>query len=316
MSDELKDGSERLDLMLSILERMAAGEVQLRVPLTGARDKLDALALGINSLAGEILYHAEAEAQAERAKAAALEQANLLAEEASQAKDRFIANVSHEIRTPLTAIMATVQVLGRGQPSADFLATRVERIRRNAHQLVRIIDDILDYSLIESGRFAVSPSKASPADIARGLSESYVDLARLKGLAFAVGIDSTVPRVVEMDPTRVRQVIDNLVSNALKFTAAGEVRVNLEWEGGEQHGTLRFLVKDTGIGIEPKVAERLFRPFEQAELKASKIRGTGLGLALSRKLARQMGGDVELLQSLPHQGSIFLARFPVQRPAS
>ncbi|MBL8991084.1 MAG: response regulator [Phycisphaerae bacterium] len=242
------------------------------------------------------------------AQAEALRRERDRAEAASRAKSEFLANMSHEIRTPMTAILGFIDLLNADDPvAADAAAT----IRRNGEHLLSIINDVLDVSKIESGRFSVESISTDPVAVVRDAMALLAPRAEAKGLRFECDIGRDVPRLILSDPIRLRQIVVNLVGNALKFTDGGAVRVALAAEPGD---VLRIDVADTGIGMEPAETDRLFRPFTQADASITRrFGGTGLGLTISRALARMLGGDITLV-STPGAGSTFTARIAA-RPA-
>jgi signal transduction histidine kinase/ActR/RegA family two-component response regulator len=231
-----------------------------------------------------------------------------VAEEATRAKSAFLACMSHEVRTPLTAILGFAEELHAEQGADPTRLEALEAIRRNGEHLLRIINDILDLSSIEAGKLPVSPTAFSPAELVRETVELLRPPATERGLRIPVNFAAGLPAFVRTDPTRVRQVLLNLLSNALKFTEQGEVRLDVAREGS----LLQFNVTDTGIGIDAEHASFLFEPFFQADGTTSrKYGGTGLGLAISRRISRLLGGDLVLVRSGPGVGSQFRFTVPL-----
>ncbi len=234
-------------------------------------------------------------------RTAELTEARNLALQAAQVKSEFLANMSHEIRTPLTAILGFTDVLADPHLSTTEHATTLDTIRRNGEHLLSVINDILDLSKIEAGKLRLDAVPCRLADVVHSVTALMEPRARDTGLAFAVEYDGPVPDEIRADPTRLRQILVNLLGNAIKFTPAGSVRLVIRFE----RRRLRFDVVDTGIGVAPEVQARLFTPFTQADPSTSRrFGGTGLGLAISRRLARLLGGDLRV-RSKPGAGSTF-----------
>ncbi len=236
-----------------------------------------------------------------------LEVARADAEAASRAKSEFLANMSHEIRTPMTAILGYADLLceeGDRPLEPEHRTDIVTTIRRNGEHLMSIINDILDLSKIEAGKLAVEARSASPADIVRGVVATLQPRAMDKGLPLSLRLES-LPDGIATDPTRLRQILINLVGNAIKFTRRGEVRITARCITSAAGLRLQVDVADTGIGIAPEHLSSLFAPFAQADSSMSRrFGGTGLGLAISRRLAQSLGGDISV-RSEVGKGSTF-----------
>jgi len=231
------------------------------------------------------------------------------AEEASRSKSDFLANMSHEIRTPLNGVVAMADALARSELGPRE-REMVDIVRASSDTLERLLSDILDTAKIESGQITIEPAPFHLADVVRETAALWRPMAEEKGVALTIGIRPEAERLVHGDVVRVRQILTNLVSNALKFTAAGEVRLNIE-DGADDH--VRFTVTDTGVGFEPDQRDRIFGRFHQADGSITRrFGGTGLGLTISRDLADLMGGSLDCV-SQPGVGSRFWFEIPLPK---
>jgi signal transduction histidine kinase/FixJ family two-component response regulator len=233
-------------------------------------------------------------------------------EAANFAKSEFLANMSHEIRTPMTAILGYADLLLEmgdiGRAPLDRVEA-IETIRRNGNHLLTLINDILDLSRIESGKLTLEPVACSPAAILKDVATLMRVRADGKGISLDTGCVGPVPALIKTDPTRIRQILVNLLGNAIKFTEVGSVRVTLRYDA--ETSQLEFDVIDTGIGIAPARLERLFEPFVQADNSTTRrFGGTGLGLTISRRLAGVLGGDLQFVYSRPGEGTCIRLTLP------
>ena len=238
----------------------------------------------------------------------ALAAARDAAEAASRAKSAFLANTSHEIRTPLNGLLG----LARLAMQEDLTDTRrqqyLNQIFDSAKSLSGIISDILDVSKIEAGKITLEDLPFGLRDTLQAVHHAYQSIADVKGLTLALSVADAVPDTVRGDPVRVRQILSNFITNALKFTERGQVSIEAATTA---QGWLRLAVVDTGPGVEPATQTRLFTPFSQGDSSTTRrYGGTGLGLSICRELARLMGGEVGL-DSTPGQGSTFWAELPL-----
>lgn len=238
-----------------------------------------------------------------------LQYARANAEHSNQLKSAFMANVSHEIRTPMNAVLGFLQVLGKTQMSASQ-AGYVETIRHSINDLMILINDILDFSRIESGKIALNVSGFSLYQLLDEVINLFSLLAEEKKLSLCLSRDESVPEFVRGDRVRLRQILSNIIGNAIKFTPQGEVRVNVTRLA--DNGEIRVDIIDSGIGISPQDQAKVFDPFAQVEVSYKrKTTGTGLGLAISKELVEAMGGSIGL-SSEQGKGSCFSVQLPLE----
>jgi PAS domain S-box-containing protein len=244
----------------------------------------------------DITHRKEAEEELRLAKQAA--------EAANEAKSQFLANMSHEIRTPMTAVLGFTELMIQPDSSPEERHEYLEIVQRSGKGLLQLIDDILDLSKIEAGKVTVESVDCSPRHIVDEVLSLMCVQANEKLLQLEASCHAGVPLAIRTDPIRLRQILVNLVGNAIKFTSSGQVRIDVSLAGGTRP-MLDFAVSDTGIGISPEHQAEIFRPFSQADASLTRrFGGTGLGLAISRRLAKMLGGEITVRSELG-KGSTF-----------
>ena len=275
---------------------------------TTTHDELGELARDFNALLAEVNDYDTNLQQA----LTDLRVAKELAEEANLTKSQFLANMSHEIRTPLNGVLGMTQVMALN-PLTEPQRERLDVIQQSGATLLCVLNDLLDISKIEAGRLELELAPFDIRDVAAGAYSTFTSIANRSGVSFSLVIAPEAEGRWEGDSTRVRQVLYNLISNAVKFTTEGQVLVSIGRMAPDAGGGLSITVSDTGIGIAPEVLPKLFQKFIQADnTMTRRFGGTGLGLTISRNMAELMGGSIEVESELG-KGTTFRVALPLPR---
>lgn len=237
------------------------------------------------------------------------------AEQASQSKTEFLTIMTHELRTPLNSVIGHAQLMETTELGAES-SGYLKKLLFSANNLLALINTILSYSKIESGKFELKKEVFNPSELVNQIYHVFESLATEKGIALTTKIENNTPANVFADREKITQILNNLCGNAVKFTESGEIVLSLsvvdEHDAQDSDTRLRFAVRDTGIGISEKYQESLFEPFSAADASLSRnYEGTGLGLSICKKLAELMGGKI-MVESQPKQGSYFYFDLPVE----
>jgi len=281
------------------LQAMISGDLDRQIPLSDAQDELDAVCYSMNILIGELAF---ATSNLRRARAEA--------EAANAAKSTFLRNASHELRTPLAVIVWLAETLrDPTRVPPERFARSLAGIRRSAEELLRTTEAVLDLSRLDQPDAEPQTELVDLVETMREALENLQPLADRKQLRLRLAITPGVPATVKTNGQHLRQVVVNLVANAIKFTLQGEVVVRLQ----RHHSHLTIDVEDTGIGIPFAARDRIFEPFFQVDrASAQRLGGSGVGLALAKRFAQQLGGDLTLLTTTEGEGSIFRFTVPMR----
>jgi signal transduction histidine kinase/ActR/RegA family two-component response regulator len=296
----------RLEDFLKTLERMAAGDTSLRLPISETHDKLDAIAHGVNVLIGELAWTTARMFETERARVVTLQAAVAEAERSSASKSFFLRNVSHEIRTPIAAMLSFAELLSTSGLSELDRADYVHRLQVNGRAVVALLSDLLDLAKLDENRLSTLRESVPVFDLVREVLASVEIEAQAKRLQLRLDAASEAMGSLRTDRYRLRQVLVNLMANAVKFTETGSIVVSLRVARAVDGDLWTIDIADTGIGIAEDRQPYIFEPFEQARPSTDqRLGGAGLGLPLSRRLAERLGGSLVLLHSTPGVGTTF-----------
>lgn len=294
---EERQAEKQEKLLLKISEQKASELLKLSEELKAARNK--------EELRGQQLAQRLAEMEV---LGAALEDTREEAVAADRSKSRFLAMMSHDIRTPMNAILATLELLSISDLKAEQIK-QVELARNSGDQLLFLLADIIEYARTDGWNLELKIEEMNLVDLVEKATDSWRPLGRKKHLELFVDIGRNCPEFILTDPTRTRQVIDNFISNAIKYTSDGEIKLSIEMITQADQPFLKLMVSDTGLGIPPDVQDQLFEDFDRGNAAGSEIEGTGLGLSICKRIAVAMGGDIGL-ESEVGKGSMFWISIP------
>jgi len=295
-------GDRRFAVVRKAFEQGTVETIEVAIPLPTGTRHLITTAKPVRDASGQVVT-----VVCVSKDVTALKQAEFAAQAASRSKSEFLANMSHEIRTPMNGILGMAQIGLKQSPAASPAHTMFAQILGSGRLLLTILNDILDFSKIEAGKLSL---ESVPVDLRAVVNTAlfpFLDLAAGKGLTLTACVQPDVPPAVLGDPVRLAQILLNLLSNAVKFTEQGQITL----QAGLQGGQIEISVRDTGIGMSDDQVHKLFAPFQQGDNSTTRrFGGTGLGLTISRQLARMMGGDLQV-SSQAGQGSRFVLTLPL-----
>ncbi len=301
--------SDPLVRLQGVVKRLASGSLDVRATDTRRPDEIGDLANGINEMANQLSTLVNNLETRVKERTQELQAAREAAESANLAKSKFLSSMSHELRTPLNAILGFSQIMGRDQKLDARHREHLKIITRSGDHLLSLINDVLEMSKIEAGQSALNPAPYDLRTMLKSIQDMFQLRAESKHIQLLFEVDTSVPRYVNGDEAKLRQVLVNLISNAVKFTHQGGVALRSRYDHAAQR--ILFEVEDTGEGIAEQDMEKLFRPFVQTASGVRSQQGTGLGLSISQQFVTMMGGHLAL-RSEVGRGTIFSFSIPLE----
>ncbi len=289
---------KRLESIFEAIKRIKAGDLDARTGVYGKKDEISQLAVEFDEMASSL----QTQIREREATEQEMREARDAADAASRAKSDFVAHMSHEIRTPIGAILGFSELLQDQDVPESLRHQYVRTVQRNADHLLQLVDGILDLSKIEAGVWETNKNSFSVVTELGFIYRTSTAQASVKKLDFKLNIVGSIPEKIYSDQLRLHQILLNLITNAVKFTDRGWVELKVQY----QNGRLEFIITDTGKGLTSAQLKKIFSPFVQGDSSMDrKYGGAGLGLYLSKRFAESLGGEVEVVKSIPGEGSTF-----------
>lgn len=307
---------QTVNTFIEVISSYTNLDFKRKLPISDSGNIWDAIATGINMLGDELEQSTASRKELEQEQQK-LKEAKELAEQANKAKSLFLANMSHEIRTPLNGIMGLAQIMLQDDLSDEF-RKYLEMILSSGNNLSKLINDILDFSKIESGKMDLESILFDFREAIKENLEHYQFLAEQKGIEMSCRFGDGIPKEVIGDPTRINQIVTNIVANAIKFTESGSVDIEFRsLSRTEDEVVIQGCIRDTGIGVKKEVRDQIFQSFSQADNSVTrKFGGTGLGLSIAKRLVEMMQGDISLHSHEQENasGSVFTFTLKLKTP--